>query len=128
MKFAPKEIREKAVKAYMEGTATSKQLAKIFGYTVATICNWVRDYKKNNILSPRPGGHRKKCFSDAELKELVALIKAKPDITLEEIRMHFKKDCALNTISVNVRKLGFVYKKNFASQRTGERRYKAKKD
>lgn len=111
MKFASKEIRAKVVKAYLEGTATSQQLAKIFGYTVATICNWVRDYKKNNVLSPRPGGHRGRCFSDVECQELAALIEKQPDITLEEIREHFKKDCALNTISVTVRKLGFVYKK-----------------
>lgn len=128
MKFASKEIRAKVVKAYLEGTATSQQLAKIFGYTVATICNWVRDYKKNNVLSPRPGGHRKKCFSDVECKELASLIEKQPDITLEEIREYFKKDCALNTISVTVRKLGFIYKKNSKSQRTGQGRYKTKKD
>lgn len=114
MKFATKEIREKAVNAYLNKTATSKELSQIFGYSVATICNWVRDYTQNKILSPRPGGHRKKCFSDEELKELAALIERRPDITLEEIREHFKKDCALNTISVNVRTLGFMYKKKLS--------------
>ena len=128
MKFASKEIRAKAVKAYLDGAATSQQLSKIFGYTIATICNWVRDYKKNNVLSPRPGGHRKKCLSDDECKELATLIEKRPDITLEEIREHFGKNCALNTISVTVGKPGFVYKRNSKSQRTGQRGYKAKKD
>ncbi len=42
MKFASEDIRTKAVNAYLNEKLPSKELSKIFGYSVATICNWVR--------------------------------------------------------------------------------------
>lgn len=122
MKFASEEIRTKAVKAYLEGKATSKKLAEIFGYTPATICNWVRAYKEHNRLAAKPNGHRKKCFSDEELKELANLLHAQPDMTLEEIRSHFNKSCCLSAIHRMLVKLGYRYKKNSQGQRTRTRR------
>ena len=67
MKFASEEIRAKAVHAFLEGKASAKKLAEIFGYTPGTIGNWVRAYRKDKQLAPKPNGHRKKCFSDGEL-------------------------------------------------------------
>ena len=43
-------------------------------------------------------GHRVSFFSEAERLELVELIGKQPDITLEELRSHFAKDCSLNAI------------------------------
>lgn len=74
MKFVPEGIRSKAVNAYMDGKGSSKQLAEIFGYTPATICNRVRAYKKDAQLRAKPNAHRKSCFNDAELAELKALL------------------------------------------------------
>ena len=122
MKFASEEIRTKAVKAYLEGKASSKKLAEIFGYTSGTICNWVRAYKKHNQLAAKPNGHRKKCFSDDELKELADLLHEQPDMTLEEIRTHFNKSCCLSALHRMLVKLGYRYKKNSQGQRTRTRR------
>lgn len=122
MKFASEEIRAKAVNAYLEGKATARQLAAILGYTPATICNWVRAYRKDNRLTVKPRGHRKKCFSDGELEELKALLAKQPDMTLEEIRQHFSKSCCLSAIHRMLVKMGYRYKKNSQGQRAGTRR------
>lgn len=118
MKFATQEIRTAAVNAFMSGQATIEQLVNIFGYTQASIYNWVRDYKKNNRLAPRPNGHRKGIFSEEELKQLSELLEKNVDMTLAEIREHFKKECSLVTIHKTVVKLGFVFKKNAKGKRT----------
>ena len=118
MKFASEEIRTKAVKAYLGGIASTKKLAEIFGYCPSTINKWVKAYKTHNQLSPKPNGHRKKCFSEQELEELETLLEKRPDLTLEEIRSHFNKSCCLSAIHRMLIKMGFKYKKNSQGQRT----------
>lgn len=121
MKKASEEIRTLAVKAYLSGTSSRKQLSVIFGYSLASISNWVREYKQEKRLAPRPQGHRKAAFSDEELGQLSELLKEKVDLTLAEIKEHFHKECSLVAIHNTVVKLGLVFKKNAASQRTGAR-------
>ena len=111
MKFATEEIRTIAVKAYLEKQATRQQLADIFGYTPATISNWIRAYKRENRLARLPNGHRKSCFSPEELEQLTDLLEKNVDMTLAEIKEHFNKTCSLVAIHKIVKKLGFVFKK-----------------
>ena len=118
MKIASEEIRTIVVKAYLSGTVSRQQLSEISGYTPASISNWVREYKKEKRLSPRPQGHRKAVFTEAELEQLSDLLGKGVDLTLGEIREHFGKSCSLVAIHNTVVKLGFVFKKNFAGKRT----------
>jgi transposase len=111
MKSASEEIRTLVVKAFLSKTASRQQLSEIFGYTAASISNWVREYKRENRLKSRPRGHRKAVFSDSELKELSDLLRKDVDLTLAEIREHFCKSCSLVAIHKTVVKLGFVFKK-----------------
>ena len=48
------KIRTKAVNAYLNEKLPSKELSKIFGYSVATICNWVRMYCSKLDLTMAP--------------------------------------------------------------------------
>lgn len=86
-----------------------KKLSEIFGYTTASIGNWIREYKQENRLAPRSQGHRKAVFTDAELQQLMALLEKNVDLTLAEIREHFDKQCSLVAIHKTVEKLGFVF-------------------
>ncbi len=122
MKFASEEIRTKAVHAYLDGKATIKNLAEIFGYTPATIWNWIKAYRHHQQLAAKPNGHRKKCFSDKEIEELKSLLDKNVDMTLDEIKTHFNKSCCLSAIHRMLVKLGYRYKKNSQGQRTRTRR------
>jgi transposase len=121
MKIATEEIRHLVVKAYLSGAANKKQLSEIFGYTVATIRNWLREYGQENRLAPLPRGHRQSVFTREELDQLVALLNNNVDMTLAEIREYFNKTCSLAAIHKIVKKLGFVYKKNTEGKRTRTR-------
>ncbi len=86
MKIASEEIRNLVVKSSLSGTASKKQLSQIFGYTIATINNWLRGYQREERLAPLPRGHRKAAFTQEELQELASLVNNSPDITLAEQR------------------------------------------
>jgi transposase len=121
MKIASEEIRTIVVKAYLSGTASRQQLSEIFGYTPVSISNWVREYKQEKRLAPRPQGRRKAVFTGAELEQLSDLLREKVDLTLTEIREYFRKKCSLVAIHKTVVKLGFVFKKNSTGKRTRSR-------
>ena len=116
MKTATAEIRTLVVKAYTSGVATRKQLAEIFGYHIQSIGNWIREYKREGRIAPRPKGHRKSVFSLEEREQLVALLKNNVDITLAEIKEHFGKNCSLSAIHRIVVGLEFVVKKRHSRQ------------
>lgn len=119
MKFGSFEIRKMVVQAILKGVATPAQMANITGYTVVTINNWVKIFQDEGRYGPKPNGHRHPCFSEAELAELKAILQQRPDTTLQEIKDHFGKSCSLAAICKMLIKLGFRFKKNLKSQRTG---------
>lgn len=125
MRIASEEIRTIVVKAYLSGAASRQQLSEIFGYSPASISNWVREYKQEQRLAPRPSGHRRSIFTDTELEQLSELLDKNVDLTLSEIKEHFRKQCSLVAIHKTVVKLGFVFKKNSEGQRARPRRYRS---
>lgn len=124
MKFGSGEVRKMVVDAILKKIATPTQLANITGYTVVTINNWVKIFQNEGRYGPKPNGHRPPCFSDTERAQLKAILQERPDITLQEIKDHFKKDCSLPAICQMLIKLGFRFKKNVKSQRAESGRCK----
>ena len=124
MKIATEDIRTIVVKAYLSGTASRQHLSEIFGYTTASISNWVRAYKEEKRLASRPSGHRKAVFSETELKQLSELLEKNVDLTLAEIKEHFGIQCSLVAIHKTLIKLGFVFKKNSEGKRARARGHK----
>ena len=102
MKTASAETRALVVKAYTSGLATRKQLAEIFGYHIQSIGNWVREFEREGRIAPRPKGHRKSIFSEEEKIALIELFRGNVDITLEELRERFRKNCSLVAIHKTV--------------------------
>jgi len=52
-----------------------------------------------------------KAFSREEAEQLAALVKDKPDLTLEEIRESLSKKCSLMAVHRELKRLGFRFKK-----------------
>ena len=110
MKIASQEIRTAAIKAYDSGVPP-QQIAETLGYSLNSINRWLREYQREGRLKALPRGHRISMFSEEERKQLVELLEKRPDMTLDEIRMHFDKQCSLNAVHKIVKALGFVLKK-----------------
>lgn len=60
-----------------------------------------------------PRGHRAEAFTGAEKARLILIVKANPDLTLEQIREKTGKDCAIQTIHNTLKRLGFILKKHY---------------
>lgn len=125
MKTASKEVRLIAIRAYESGLPR-QQVADIVGYHLNSVSRWIREYEQENRLESYPRGHRVSIFSQSERDQLIELLKNNVDITLEEIRQHFGKQCSLVAIHKIVKSLGFVFKKNSAGKRTRSRRHSTK--
>jgi len=123
MSIASPAIRKIAVEAYLSGKATQQQLADILGFHRTAIVRWVREYRNDGRLEPQVRGHMARAFSDDEKELLATMIKDKPDLTLEEIREAFSKNCSLMAVHRELKRLGFRYKKNSEGIRTRTRRH-----
>ena len=75
----------------MTGKATQQQVADIFGFHRTAVVRWVHEYREHGKLEPQARGHMPKAFSLAEKERLIALVRDKPDLTLEESERHFQK-------------------------------------
>ena len=119
MKIASKDLRQRAVEAYQSGEFTREEVAKMCGYTTTTaIGNWMRSFKQEGRITSLPRGHRASAFTPAEQHQLRELVEKQPDMTLEEIRAHFGKNCSLPTVSNTLARLdwGSRSKKDVKSQ------------
>jgi transposase len=125
MKTASKEIRLIALRAYESGIPR-QQIAEIVGYHLNCVSRWIREYERDRQLEARPRGHRASIFSANERTELVDFLSKNVDMPLEEIRLHFQKQCSVVAIHKIVASLGFVFKKNFEGKQTRSRRHRAK--
>jgi Transposase and inactivated derivatives len=105
----------------LTGKATQQHLADILGFHRTAIVRWVREYRKEGKLEPQVRGHMAKAFSLEEKEILVALVKDKPDLTLEEIRKALTKDCSLMAMHRELKRLNFRFKKNSEGIRTRAR-------
>ena len=123
MSIANPEIRKIAVEAYLAGKATQQQLADILGFHRTAIVRWVREYRSLGKLEPQVRGHMARAFSVAEKERLAIMVEAKPDLTLEEIREAFSKNCSLMAVHRELKRIGFRYKKNSEGIRTRTRRH-----
>lgn len=111
MKRASQEIRALVVKGVESGKCTPQQMAELTGYSLVSIYNWMRVYKEEKRMTPKPSGHRTPMFSESEQEQVRDLLKQKPGLTLVEIREHFHKSCSLTTVHNMLRKMGMNARK-----------------
>jgi len=128
MSIASPEIRKIAVEAYLSGKATQGHLADIFGFHRTAIVRWVREYKQEGRLEPRVRGHMPRAFSLEEQERLAAMVNDKPDLTLDEIRAAFSKNCSLMAVHRELMRLDFRFKKNAEGLRARTRRFSRKQE
>lgn len=118
MKKGSEEIRTLAVRNVLSKKYTVTQIAGLTGYSIPTIYNWIRIYKDEERLTPKPAGHRKPVFSPSEHEQVKVLINEKPDITLAEIRERLNKKCCIDAVHNMIKRLGLTFKKNSRAKRT----------
>jgi putative transposase len=80
------DLRRRAVAAVEEGLSR-RQAAEVFSVGASSVIRWAQRQEQTGSVSARPmGGSRGTRIRGADREWLLARIKAKPDLTLEEMR------------------------------------------
>lgn len=109
------DLRQRVVDAYNHRQGTEQQIARLFGISRRTLQRYLRRYRNEGSLKPKPqNAGRKSAFHGRSLKVLDRFVQHNPDATLEAIREHFAGmvKCSIVAIHNALKKLGWRYKKS----------------
>jgi transposase len=117
------DLRKRLIAA-VEGGASRRAVADRFGVVASTVTKLVQHLERTGSLVPaRQGGDRRSVRIEAHAAEILALVAARPDITLEEIAAHLKEahgeTFVVSTVWRCLDRHGLTFKKNGARQRAG---------
>lgn len=117
----PVTLRERAVRAYEDGTDRYTDVADAFGIGLATLVRWVRRSRETGLLVPldKAGGWQ----SPVDLPLLHRLVHEKPDRTTDELTRAYNREAApdgrvhRSSILRALQRTGYVFKKNDRGRR-----------
>jgi transposase len=101
------DLRERVARAW-DASGAAEEIAATFGVSRA----WV-----HRLIQRRREKFRSRALAGQE-QRLAALITAKPDITLAELRDALPTTAALSTLWLEIDRLGLTFKKNRTRRRT----------
>jgi transposase len=112
----PSVLRERAVRAYEDGTERYTDVAATFGISLATLVRWVQRARDTGVLTPleKAGGWQ----SPVTLPLLHRLVHEKPDQTTDELTRAYNREAApearvhRSSILRALQRTGYVFKKN----------------
>lgn len=115
------DLRTRLIAA-VAGGQSRRAAAKRFGVAASTAIKWLDRWRREGQAAPRPmGGDRHSHRLEAHAAEILALVDAKPDITLAEIAAHLEEAQGLRASPSAVWRLldrhGMTFKKNGARRR-----------
>ena len=109
------DLRRRVVEA-VEGGMSRRAAAARFGVGVSTAIRWVQRWRTTGSWVPlKFGGDQRSHRIDSHAEEILALVEAKPDMTLGEIAEHLARHHglrpALSTVHRFFERHGVSYKK-----------------
>ena len=118
------DLRHRIIRAVEEEGMSRRAAAARFGVAPSTAVEFVRQWKATGNCAARlQGGDRRSARIEAHSAQLLALVKARPDITLGEIANHLLETHGERFVpSVLWRffdRRAITFKKNRARQRAG---------
>ena len=106
------DLRQRIVDTNRRGDGTIRQVADRSLVSISFVTRLLHLYRGTGSVEPRPhGGGNPAVLTPEDLERLRALIRERPDATLEECRTHLGASCSLMTLSRGLSKLGLPRKK-----------------
>jgi transposase len=107
-----RDLRKRIIDTVERGEGSLRQIAKRFLVSLSFVTRLLQHDRTTGSLEPRPhGGGRRPALGPTQLKRLRALIRKKPEATLEELRQELDVDCSHMAIVRAVPKLKITRKK-----------------
>jgi len=118
------DLRRRIIRAVEEEGMSRRSAAVRFGVAPSTAVELVRQWKATgNCEARRQGGDRRSIRIEAHSAQILALVEARPDITLEEIADHLLEAHGERFVPSVVWRFfdrrAITFKKNRARQRAG---------
>ncbi len=111
------DLRERVARAW-DITGDAEEVAATFGVSRAWVHRLIQRRGETGSIAPRKQRKfRSRVLAGQEAK-LAALINARPDATLAELREALPTTAALSTLWLEIDRLGFSVKKNRTRRRT----------
>lgn len=95
------DLRERVMAAIESGMSTHQAAAR-FSIGIATAGAWARLKRAKGEVTPARQGKPKGSVLDPHADFIFDLIRAVPDITLEEIAEHLAEECGVRVVSTAV--------------------------
>jgi transposase len=115
------DLRERVFKAW-EASGDAEDVAATFGVSRAWVHRLAQRQRETQSLAPRKQTIFRTRLLAGQETRLQALVAAKPDATLAELRAQLPTTAALSTLWAELDRLGLTVKKNGTRQRTAPRR------
>jgi transposase len=109
------DLRDRVLAAYDRGMRT-KQIVTIFNVSPAWARRVNQRRRDHNETSPRPRGGVRIIKIDRD--RLAEIVRQHPDATLAELRDMLAVACALSSVCMALKKLGFTFKKRSSTRRS----------
>ena len=111
------DLRERVARAW-DTTGDAEDVAATFGVSRAWVHRLVQRRRETGSLAPRRQTTFRTRVLAGQESRLAALIAARPDATLAELREALPTTAALSTLWREIGRLGFTVKKNGLRRRT----------
>jgi transposase len=114
-------LRERVFKAW-QASGDADAVAATFGVSRAWVHRLAQRQRETQSLAPRQETVFRKRLLAGQEARVQALVAAKPDLTLAELRAQLPTTAALSTLWTELDRLGLTVKKIGTRQRTAARR------
>ena len=112
------DLRRRVLRAW-DGGLDAESVAAKYEVSRAWVHRLVQRRRETGAIAPRPQTKfRSRVLSDQQEARLVALITARPDATLVELREALPTTAALSTLWRTIDRVGLTVKKNGTRRRT----------
>jgi transposase len=111
------DVRERVARAW-DATGDAEDVAATFGVSRAWVHRLVQRRRETGSLAPRKQTPFRSRVLAGQQARLAALMVARPDATLAELREALPTTAALSTLWLEIDRLGFSLQKNRTRRRT----------
>ena len=112
MKTHAMELRQRIVAAIDAKEGSQREIARRFGVSGSFIVRLLQHRRKTGGLEPSPHGGGRSFSLDAYTRpRLAAMVRKRPDATLQQLKDFGGFDCTLTTLWRTLRRMGLTRKK-----------------
>ena len=106
------DLRTRILATYDAGQSTREDVARRFHVSLGMVKKLLQQRRQTGDIAPRHHrSGRKPLIVAAHRRQLRALVRTQPDLTLAELRSAVALECTLPAIHYALKKLGLSYKK-----------------